>query len=289
MLHGRLAGSEAKKTTLFGIGRAKYRPAFDVLVILVWAAAVSWATGQIGLSATTDQGIIVETVRKDSPGWNRLLARFSAELLNEGDQIENPEALVFQRRAFLSLLWANPDGKLAVRRDAYGVRIWYDSQGMCPFAGSCSYIRSTDQAEEIQPADEVEAQRWDENRRAVYRGSYAHFLRALMHERLREEGFEVLNPDAFVGLFRKGDGFVLVASPYLRVQVPPEKTIGTVTLNHGWLSVNNNGSAGGSWGIGGVWNWLEFIPRTVLGRYAEEQDKAWGKETSTIQQVLSLK
>jgi hypothetical protein len=109
-----------------------------------------------------------------------------------------------------------------------------------------------------------------------------------MHQRLKEEGFEVSNPEAFVGLFRKGDGFVLVAWPYLTVQVPPDKTIARVVLYHGWLDVDNYGSGGGSWGLRGVWDWLEYVPHTALARYAEEQDKAWGKETSTIQEVLSL-
>jgi hypothetical protein len=120
-------------------------------------------------------------------------------------------------------------------------------------------------------------------------------MRALMHQRLRDEGFEVLNPERFVGLFRTdevwvpvlgqaGATFVLVAWPELRVRIPGAEDTRSLHLYKGWAFVTWTGEVGGSWG-----GWDKYdLPRTVLESYAAQQDKEWGTSTESIQRVVTL-
>jgi len=104
-------------------------------------------------------------------------------------------------------------------------------------------------SEVMEAADAAQALRWNVRRRLTYRGSFPHFLRALTHRRLAREGFEVLNPESFVGLFRSGESFILVAWPELRVRVPGQEAPQVVTLYHGWLRVSHDGAdQSGAWG-----------------------------------------
>ena len=224
-----------------------------------------------------------ETVAHGDPGWTRLLARFQRWALRADERLLDSERLVFKRRFFSPFFWANTQGRVRIENRMYGVSISQEATGWWVFGYSTSHAMS----EELVAHDSLEARRWDKNRRAAYRGSYVHFLRALMHQRLAREGFEVLNPEAFVALLRQGDRFLLVAWPRLDVKVAGSPEPHQIILHRGWLDVDLRGGAGGSWGVRG-WRFLEVIPPTTMARLAEEQDAAWGRKTSNIREVTEL-
>jgi hypothetical protein len=202
----------------------------------------------------------------------------------DDERLLDPERLVFERRFFSPFFCANTRGPVRIENRVYGVSISHEARGWWVFG----YFTNNRIGEELVARDSLEARHWDESRRAIYRGSYVHFLRALMHQRLAREGFEVLNPEAFVALHRQGDRFLLVAWPSLDVKVAGSPLRHQITLYRGSLDVDTTGQASGAWGVGG-WTFLEVIPPTTLARLAEEQDAAWGRKTSDIREVRELR
>jgi hypothetical protein len=98
----------------------------------------------------------------------------------------------------------------------------------------------------------------------------------------------VENPEDFQGLFRRGDEFLLVAEPRLRVRVAGEANEKSINLRRGFLRVTAWGEGGGSWGLSGGWGQLDPIPTSVFIRFAAEQDSLWGRPTESIDRVLTL-
>jgi hypothetical protein len=303
---------------------------------------IAFVVSQFGMQPVSAQeAVIIESVAAGDPGWERLLKRFESDFLWENETIVNPEVLVFHRRAFWPGYWTNTDGALLIADYNYGVRISLWGTGIVSYEGHRSYYgRHNWVSEELPPESDEQAARWEARRREAYRGSYVHFLRALMHGRLAEEGFEILNPMDFAGLFRVEDMFLLVAQRQLVVDVEGERVPRVLKLHNNFLYVRPHGAAGGGirfadpdwlegvsvtpafpvplglpvspvakWGaklfnnitepfthglplLGGGWSvedwsWLEHLPGSVLIRYAEEQDKAWGRPTETIRDQLS--
>jgi hypothetical protein len=316
---------------------------FNAFIFLVWVGIIAFVVTQYGMTPVTAQeAVITETVAAGDPGWDRLLERFENDFLWENETAVNPEVLVFHRRAFWPGYWANTDGALLIANYNYGVRISLWGTGIVSYDGHRSYYgRHNWVSEELQPSSEEQAARWEDRRRAAYRGSYVHFLRALMHGRLAEEGFEILNPMDFAGLFRVEGMFLLVAQRQLTVRVEGEEKPRVLKLHNNFLYIRPHGTAGGGirfadpewlegvsvtpafpvplgvpvspvakWGarlfnnitepfthglplLGGgwsveEWSWLEHLPGSVLIRYAEEQDQAWGRLTQTIRDQLSV-
>jgi hypothetical protein len=143
-----------------------------------------------------------------------------------------------------------------------------------------------------------EALDWDQRRREDYRGSSAHFLRSLLHGHLATEGFQVLNPEAFIGVFRaplpefhgtpQGEdrnGFVLVAGPELRVRVQGLEETGLLELPSGFIWIDAAGNVSGDFRL--RWGFLT-VPDSMLWEYAKEQDRVWGRGTASIERVLEL-
>ncbi|MFH1574934.1 MAG: protein kinase [Acidobacteriota bacterium] len=270
------------------------RPRFllDATVIATWLAMVilvgmesrnatpwSWNPG-----ATHRRHYMFERVELHDPGWERLRDRFLREFLRPGDEARNPEVVAFERHAFLPMLAGTSMDTLIIENGDYGARLRYGIDWVWALAGTHRYWGVIDiLTQEIESASPEQAQRWDDARRKIYRGSRAHFLRALMHRRVHAEGFEVRNPEAFVGLFRVGNSFILVAWPRLDIRLPGGEEQKLI-LYSGWCRVYNAGEIGGSVGYWG----FQSLPRTVLSRYAEEQDSLWGKPTESIEQVVTL-
>jgi tRNA A-37 threonylcarbamoyl transferase component Bud32 len=239
-------------------------------------------------------GKVEETVVAGRPGWNRLLARFGHEFLGPDERMENPESISLQRWLFFPLIHANtlPSDTLRILNRRCGSRLTLVGDGFTGFGGVEGlgrwYYNNSSWTEEVAPSSPAEFAAWEEVRRKAYQGSYVHFLRALMHGRLKEEGFEVENPEEFLGLFRSEKHFLVVAWPSLRVRVRGQPDVKSILIHHGFLLVTTWGEGGGSWGLSGGWDMLDRIPTSVFIRFAAEQDSRWGRSTESIDQVLSL-
>jgi uncharacterized RDD family membrane protein YckC len=272
------------------------RPLLNAGVLLICLIIVIFIGGDVRRSLPPwwnpdeiyESHMMFEKVRTGDPGWDRLVARFLHEFLGKEETALNPAVLSFQRHPFLPVLFGEMDSNLVVENMACGARLLHEGHGLWALSGYRSYAGGGGLAggEEIEPTSDDQTRRWDEERRRIYRGSAQHFLRALMHQRLAQEGFEVLNPEAFVGLFRTGDSFILVAWPEFKVRIPGEKEPQVMMIFYrGWIHVYPLGGLGG--GVG-FWKWAQ-LPGSVLSAYAAEQDSAWGQSTDSIQQVLTLK
>jgi predicted Ser/Thr protein kinase len=231
-----------------------------------------------------------ETVLPGRPGWDRLLDRFRDEYLGPKAMFENPEALSLHRGLFYDHILAGtlPSDTLRIVNRLYGSRKLLTARGMTAdgpsfFSGPYGVNRT----EEVPPSSPEEEAEWEAARRKAYRGSTVHFMRSLMHGRLREEGFEVLTPDNFRGLFRREDGFLLVAWPGLRVRVAGDSDVKDTRFYQGSLRVTPWGRWGGYLSSGGMRD-AGSVPTSVLIRYAAEQDSLWGRRTESIDRVLSL-
>ena len=292
----RVATAEASRgfghRLLAGLG-SNPRPLLNTANLGVWLAFAIFVGIEIRAALPPnrwrvyDRHTMFETLRRGDPAWDRLAQRFLSEFLSVNQSAANPEVLILERHPFLPLLYAHPEPDLVVEDSSLGTKEWHFGKALRGFAGGkFGYDGGTRNSEEMTAADDAQAWRWGLRRRLVYHGSRAHFVRALLHRRLGEEGFAVLNPESFVGAFRSGSSFILVAWPELRVRVPGSASPQILRLHHGWVRVSSegggiSGSWGGSWRGGG-------LPASVLTTYAAEQDRVWGVPTDSIQIVLDL-
>jgi hypothetical protein len=101
----------------------------------------------------------------------------------------NPKVLRFDS-GWWKGLEARSVAPLRIENRALGYRIRY---ALKEFDKSGSVVKwdGDPHFEEMTPSDSAEAARWRANRRKAYYGSLRHFLRALIDDRLDEEGFDI--------------------------------------------------------------------------------------------------
>ena len=137
------------------------------------------------------EGVEVEGDR--SRGWARDLQRFEREFFGSSPnarktEILNPYVLDFGMNE--GRFDARASAPLEVENRALGYRLtivltYYHDNGRTISMGGPVYFH------EIEPADDVEAARWRENREKTYRGSFMHLLRSLVLGNTRQQGFFV--------------------------------------------------------------------------------------------------
>ncbi len=125
--------------------------------------------------------------------WERHLARFTRALVGESSnaarvRLLNPEALRFRLR--WGTLRAEADAPLVFENRALGYRLTYDLRAFAASASRVSYDGG-ERFEMLEPASDEEAARQAEARERAYRGSLRHLLRALLQDRVEEEGFSL--------------------------------------------------------------------------------------------------
>ena len=269
------------------------QPSRHLVRLTVFGAWLIWAGFQVHAGFTESFGrlpIAREVVVAGQPGWDRLLDRFMAVFLGPDETVANPKSLQFERGPFSGLLCAAPAASDSVRivNSAFGSELIVKGGVMTSSAGGRRrYHNCRTWRRELAPSSTEEAASWDRAREEAYRGSLAHFLRSLIHSRLNEEGFTVENPEDFEGLFRRGDGFLLVASPRLEVRVKGDPETKSIHLGRGFLAVSETAAdISGRWGSSG---WRSApLPRSTFIRFAAKQDSLWGRPTKAIQSVVSL-
>lgn len=106
--------------------------------------------------------------------------------------IENPEALSFQYNDSTYTLIGETDKPLIIDNRALGYKISVDLNYFAHYAnaGRTSYAGYT-HFQEMTPADGNEQAKWESNRKKAYYGSLTHFMRSLVNNRVKKEGFVV--------------------------------------------------------------------------------------------------
>lgn len=112
-------------------------------------------------------------------------------------KICNPEVLDFDIDKDSNCFIANADQPLQIENRRLGYRAQFYLQEFRYYLDEKEIKYAfTPKFEEIEPTDAQEAKKWHENRIKAYRGSFRHFLTALLSGRLKEEGFFVTDlPD----------------------------------------------------------------------------------------------
>ncbi len=173
------------------------------------ASRIGYAPASIALSMPRDDGGIIhfaleptvveippiEVRAADLAQWRADLVRFREAFVGTSANarktvILNPEVLDFVRDPQSKTLRAVASASLEIVNRGLGYRI---HAVLVSFAlsGESSHYQAKAQFIELRATEQEEAKSWVENRVRAYRGSFRHFLSALVAGRTKEEGFSV--------------------------------------------------------------------------------------------------
>lgn len=149
--------------------------------------------------------LVIEAERDDD--WLKRLERFTRAFIGETPNAEettivNPEVLDFEdRRGTLRAFAQTP---LIIENRALGYRIQYFLRD---FAITPTRVQYDGEPlfEEMVPESAAEADRWRENRRMAFTGSFRHFALALISGRVEGQGFKTWSRPTGGGQGIQGD------------------------------------------------------------------------------------
>ncbi|MBC7187298.1 MAG: carboxypeptidase-like regulatory domain-containing protein [Calditrichaeota bacterium] len=137
----------------------------------------------------------IEVRAEDLGQWREDLERFCHAFLGTSanarqSKILNPEVLGFTRDQQGKVLQASASAPLEIINRGLGYRI---HAVLISFSvrGDASHYQTKAQFTQLEPADPEEERAWEQNRLRAYRGSFRHFLNALVNGTTKEEGFSV--------------------------------------------------------------------------------------------------
>jgi hypothetical protein len=139
----------------------------------------------------------VEVVAALPRDWKKNLKKFEAlfwgnDCDGEACKILNPEVLDFAVEKGPNCFTAKASQPLQIENRGLGYRAQFLVEDFRYYLDEekigYAFIPKFDA---LSPADTAEAQRWKANRQKAYRGSFRHFLAALVAGRLQEDGFVI--------------------------------------------------------------------------------------------------
>ncbi|RMF54382.1 MAG: carboxypeptidase-like regulatory domain-containing protein, partial [Bacteroidetes bacterium] len=136
-------------------------------------------------------GEVTVEARKDTK-WQKRLKTFIRQFLGETPnaaetKILNPEVLDFDG-TWWGKLEARAAEPLVIENRALGYRIHYFLKEFISTGVTIKYDGEP-LFEELPPRDDAEAERWRQNRRRAFFGSFRHFMLAALGDSTREAGF----------------------------------------------------------------------------------------------------
>nr|WP_262907705.1 carboxypeptidase-like regulatory domain-containing protein [Hymenobacter sp. BT770] len=144
--------------------------------------------------APAQLGEVVVRPTKNRPGdFQKFMRQFLGNsTLSRQCRIENPQDVVVVFDEKRQELFAVAPHNLQVINQALGYRITYHNFDFKVYyrANRCEFV-SAPRFEELKSTDAKQQRRWEENRRLAYAGSFPHFLRSVLDQRVEEEGFLV--------------------------------------------------------------------------------------------------
>ena len=155
------------------------------------------ASLQLLLKPTSNklQEVIVEPYDED--GWDRWGRYFNAHFIGNSAlaadcKLLNPEVIKFRYSRKFNSIRAFSREKLIFENKALGYQIQYLLTKFEYNLDERSFFYSGyPQFVEMRPKNSDEKKRWDKKRKEAYQGSIMHFMRALYHDKLEQEGFEM--------------------------------------------------------------------------------------------------
>lgn len=127
--------------------------------------------------------------------WKRLFKRFKRRFMGTSTnaqkcRILNPWIVTFEETPKGIKLKNNLPDTLRIKNPALGYSLEFllkkfkEEDERVYYTGDCWF-------NELKPKNKAEYKRWTKNRRRAYQGSIAHFLAALVNDRVQQEGFEL--------------------------------------------------------------------------------------------------
>lgn len=222
---GSLMGTAADADGRFlldGVPAGSHRVVASMLGFETASVDTTLAEGLIEINLSLTPRVIqagaIEVVARQDEKWNRNLGRFKREFLGQSEaaaagELVNPEVLDFES-TWWGRLRARASAPLSIENRHLGYSVTYHLQD---YDYTPSVLRYDDDPvfEELTAASAAEAAAWEENRRTAFRGSFRHFLLALLADSTESEGFR---------LFRRPSLESPVGSPY-RFGVTPSRLL----------------------------------------------------------------
>lgn len=141
-----------------------------------------------------DEVVVYDKISKNK--WVKNLKKFEKNFIGESKnasscKIINPKALIFHYDKETRVLTAKARGILVIENNGLGYTINYVLEKFELHKNNRFTYLCRKQFIPMKPENEVQAELWKKNRETAYKGSIQHFLRALVHNSLVEEGFVV--------------------------------------------------------------------------------------------------
>ncbi len=158
--------------------------------------------GRLRLRTNELQGIEVASTRlKPTEDWDKAYKIFEREFfgntLNASRcKLLNPDVLEFYTDANNSL-FAEASAPLRIRNEALGYMIIYELERFENLSDGLTYYGNV-RFEQLPILDKKDRKRWKKARYKSYSGSLRHFLKSLVQERLKKEGFRMYQADDIV-------------------------------------------------------------------------------------------
>lgn len=143
--------------------------------------------------AVIDAGAI-EVVAVQDERWHKNLERFTRQFLGASEAasagtIVNPEVLDFDRK-WWGRLQARASQPLMIENHHLGYRTTYHLKDY-DYTPSVLRYDGDPEFSELTPIDQQQGEVWQRNREAAFRGSFRHFLLALLSDSTESEGFHL--------------------------------------------------------------------------------------------------
>src|SRR5690349_9914558 len=150
----------------------------------------------------------VEISETEDKEWKSQLKRFELEFLGQersGCKISNPWVLDFQDLGH-NVMIAKASAPLEIENHGLGYTISYILKNFTVAPNAYS-IRGTTLFKEMTTKDPKVKARWKANRIRAYNSSLSHLLKAIINNKVREEGFELYEDKYPEGAVRRNASF----------------------------------------------------------------------------------
>jgi hypothetical protein len=157
--------------------------------------------------------------------WRKNLKTFEDIFLGKSNnarkcKIINPEVLDFTSGTTPGSLNASAEDPLEIENNALGYRILYYMEAFVFDDRSILWTTGHASFESLHPKNQKEEKRWVKNRLKAFYGSRRHFFRALISDRLEEEGFYVTHVSSIHKHQYRGADLIRINAEEILAQEP---------------------------------------------------------------------
>lgn len=195
-------------------------------------------------------------VRADNREWKQNYNRFEREFLGtsqyaEESSVENPWVMDFREADQAGYINASSVEPLHIVNEALGYEIFVEiDEYRWASTGTAGYYRAYPRFVEMEPENNRERRKWENNREEAFRGSRQHFFRSLYHDRINSNRFTVTSGQDLVPLSQGQVRFELMGRPGISRElmsvVKGYQLLRSIRVEHGRLNKYETSKFGGA-------------------------------------------